>query len=198
MGGPGSGRHGGILTDKCEDYRPIDLAWLKRKGVLESWRWETINWSRGGEVHSSIQVKREHTGVRFRYHTRKRGDEWQDVNELMPFAYTRTNFRGRRRWFKCLSCGRNCRVLYGGTYYRCRICWGLRYESQYEPAWVRPISKAQKIRERLGGSLSLDDPFPEKPKGMHWKTYIWLKRQDDFLTNRWAALTMDWMGRFSG
>ena len=198
MGGPGSGRHGGILTDKCEDYRPVDLTWLKRSGILDSRRWATISWSRGGEVHSSIQVKREHTGVRFRYRTRNRGDEWQDVNELMPFAFTQTNFGGRRKWFECLSCGRNCRVLYGGTYYRCRTCWSLRYESQYEPAWVRPISKAQKIRERLGGSLSLDDPFPEKPKGMHWTTYNRLKRRDDFLTNRWAALTMDWMGRFSG
>ena len=198
MGGPGSGRFGGILTDKCEDYRPVDLAWLKRKGTLDSWGWSTITWSRGGEVRSSIQVKREEGGVRFRYRARNQGDEWEDVNELMPFAYTRTNFGGRRRWFECLSCRRNCRVLYGGKYYRCRRCWNLRYESQYEPAWVRPLSRAQKIRERLGGSGSLDELFPEKPKGMHWRTYNRLKRQDDLLTDRWATMTMDWMDKLTG
>jgi hypothetical protein len=28
-----------------------------------------------------------------------------------------------------------------------------------------------KIRTRLGGSGSLADDFPSKPKGMHWRTY---------------------------
>ena len=149
MGGPGSGRSGGILTDKCEDYRSVDLAWLRRKGIFDSWIWATITWSRGGEVRSSIQVKREDYGVRFRYRARNRGDEWDDVNELMPFACTRTNFGGRRRWFECLSCGRICRVLCGGKYYRCRTCWGLRYESQYEPAWARPISPPSKVTAAL-------------------------------------------------
>jgi hypothetical protein len=35
----------------------------------------------------------------------------------------------------------------------------------------RRMSQAQKIRKRLGGSVNLDEPFPEKPKGMHWRTY---------------------------
>ena len=35
----------------------------------------------------------------------------------------------------------------------------------------RILSQAQKIRERLGGSVSLFDAFPEKPRGMHRRTY---------------------------
>jgi hypothetical protein len=36
---------------------------------------------------------------------------------------------------------------------------------------ARLLSKAQNIRRRLGGSASMLDPFPEKPKGMWWRTY---------------------------
>jgi hypothetical protein len=35
----------------------------------------------------------------------------------------------------------------------------------------RAAHKARNIRIRLGGSGSLGDPAPEKPKGMHFMTY---------------------------
>lgn len=36
---------------------------------------------------------------------------------------------------------------------------------------ARALRKAQIIRQRLGGSGSLGDSFPDKPNGMHWRTY---------------------------
>lgn len=63
-------------------------------------------------------------------------------------------------------------ILYGvGRYFLCRHCYGLGYESQREDRADRLRNKAQEIRRRLGGSANLTMPFPEKPKGMHWKTY---------------------------
>jgi hypothetical protein len=63
-------------------------------------------------------------------------------------------------------------MLYlGRGYFLCRACLDLAYESQREDYTTRLISKAQKIRWRLGGSASLMEPFPPKPKGMHWHTY---------------------------
>jgi hypothetical protein len=50
-------------------------------------------------------------------------------------------------------------------------CYRLAYASQQESAHLRGLWKAQKIRMRLGGSASMLDHFPEKPKGMHWLTY---------------------------
>ena len=69
----------------------------------------------------------------------------------------------------------------GGGYFLCRSCLDLVYESQREDRATRLISKAQKIRGRLGGSTSLMDPFPAKPKGMHWRSYsqLYLKARRD-------------------
>jgi hypothetical protein len=128
--------------------------------------------------------------------TRSRGGDWQDVNELIPFVIRATRFSGHRRWFQCLSCRRRCQIIYGGSRFRCRRCYGLKYESQYEPAFGRAASRAHKILERLEYSGSLDDPFPPKPKGMHWKTYQWLVEEDERLQDLWAAGAMQLMMRF--
>ena len=43
----------------------------------------------------------------------------------------------------------------------------------------RLIMKAQKIRRQLGGSLSMVDSVPPKPRGMHWKRYERLRQRHD-------------------
>jgi hypothetical protein len=125
-------------------------------------------------------------GVRLVYKHRRPGSEWHDVSEFVPFAETTTNFAGRRQWFQCPSCGRRCRILYGRSYFRCRRCQGLKYETQYEPPFARAATQALKIRDRLGSKGGIDEPFPEKPKGMHWKTYHRLRAREERLQQSWA------------
>jgi hypothetical protein len=125
-------------------------------------------------------------------------DEWRDVNEFVPFAFTNQYLGGRRRWFQCKSCRRLCAVLYGGTHYRCRKCWNLAYQTQHEDAATRAITKAGKLRKRLGGSECTDDPFPAKPKGMHWRTYERLRETADALDERADNLGWARLGRLLG
>ena len=38
--------------------------------------------------------------------------------------------------------------------------------------FLRGIRRARKIRMRLGAGFSFAEPFPEKPPGMHRRTYL--------------------------
>jgi hypothetical protein len=196
MGGFRSGRHSGSAAGTCEDYHAVDLAWLGRKKMLTPGRSSTIRWSRAGQPTGLIGIVAHPHGVGISYRTRPWAGDWQEVKEFIPFVMTATNFSGRRRWFKCPSCGRACRVLYGGAWFRCRRCHRLRYRSQSEPSHQRAISRAQKVRMRLGGSASLAEPFPPKPKGMHRTTYHRLWAHDARLQNRWAAGMRGWLDQF--
>lgn len=195
MGGRGSGRPSGYGygVAKCNEYHSIDLAWVRRKNLFNVGRWSSLTWSRGGRETGSIRIECHADGVRLVYRQRKNDENWQDVNEFVPLVETPTAFGGKRQWFKCLSCGRSCRILYGGAHFRCRRCYKLKYESQYEASYARSCSQAHNLRKRLGQVGSLDEPFPPKPKGMHWKTYQQLEQRDQQLQNRWAVGVMQWM-----
>jgi hypothetical protein len=190
MGGRGSGRAAsfGLLAEKCEDYHSIDLAWLKKKNGLRLGYSGQITWSRRGTVTASIGYRIEASGLRLNYRHQRYGEtEWRYVDELIPFRTTDTPFNGQRLWFKCPSCQRACRILYGGALYRCRKCYRLKYETQYEPAFARAASRAYKIRERLGDRGSLDDPFPSKPKRMHAQTYLRLRESYEACLDCWTG-----------
>jgi hypothetical protein len=82
----------------------------------------------------------------------------------------------REVWRADASCGRRVAILYLGKYAVCRYCRQLAYECQREPPHYRALNRAQSIRMKLGGSASMAEPFPSKPKSMHWRTY-WRLRQ---------------------
>src|ERR1700692_2642395 len=51
------------------------------------------------------------------------------------------------------------------------------YESQREIPVSRAMRRAQMIKMRLGGSGDPFEPFPQKPRRMHWRTYVRLREQ---------------------
>jgi uncharacterized protein YukE len=147
-----------------------------------------------------MMMAAQQDGVRLLYHTKDGNGAPVDVNELVTFAYTPTRFGGQRQWFRCLKCYRRCRKLYGGRYFRCRLCYDLRYASQREDAAQRALSRAQKIAKRLhamwAGTTEEGYEFPPKPPRMRWVTYERLEKQYDRLQDRWGVATMARFGRY--
>ncbi len=197
MGGRGSGRPAsfGLFVDKCEDYLSIDITWMHRRKMLEPGQTGSLRWSRNEQQIAWIRYSVQTDGILLIYKTRSGEGDWRSVRDLIPFTWTNTNFGGRRQWFVCPGCRKPCRLIYGGSLFRCRKCHGLKYESQYEPSYSRACTQRHELRKRLGQVGSLDDPFPPKPKGMHWSTYEQLEARDDELQQRWARDVMDWLER---
>ena len=145
--------------------------------------------------HPSLVARRRGGGVH-RHAVRRKGgscspiatggddEEWQDVEEPVPIVWTPCHFGGSRPWFVCpgivngVPCGRRVGKLYGpGRYFLCRHCYRLAYQSQREQPHERALRRANSIRMRLGGEPGMLCPFPEKPKGMHWRTYERLRQR---------------------
>lgn len=195
MGGLGSGRTNQVgAAGKCERWRSIDLAELKRMGLLKpiaGGNIRAIVWHVDGRL-DKLGVIPGAKGVRFV----KRDDQGQLSSLFVPYVITSTMFGGLRKWFECPGCRRPCRVLYGTNSLRCRRCRRLRYASQSEaPPW-RAQRRAQNIRRRLGArGNSLDVPFPPRPRRMRWTTYGRLRSLDAALQDRWLVGMMAAVGK---
>ncbi len=168
-------------TEKC---RSLDVRRLYREGLLKSGYCFSWRWSRAGHDVASISafVYRDRVVLSYR-HRSGLGAEWEDVEEPVPLEWTPCNFGGERPWFICpgAGCGRRVAVLYGpGRYFLCRHCYDLSYQSQRDNKMYRALHRAQDNRWRLGGSANMTEPFPEKPKGMHWSTYerLWWEHHE--------------------
>jgi hypothetical protein len=48
----------------------------------------------------------------------------------------------------------------------------LSYQSQLESRLKRQIDKSYKARKKLGGEAGVEQIIPDKPKGLHWKSYF--------------------------
>jgi len=148
MGGFGSGRSSYSSAPTCESARSIDLAWLRRRGMLKPGRY-SLTWSSRGEPSGSISIVTQAEGVRLLYWFTGSNGERSSVNEFVPFAHTPTRFGGRRQWLMCLKCGRRCRRIFGGRHFRCRQCHGLTYASRNETSAQRAMHRADRIANRL-------------------------------------------------
>jgi hypothetical protein len=163
------GRWGGYGRRTVEQTRSVDIDALRRAGYI-------------GKPRSTWWVHRQRLsreGIR-PTHWSNNGTITLD-DQTLCIRQVPWHYGGKRAVFWC-ACGRMARKLYAprGQPWRCRHCYRLTYATRQASRPSRLLLKAQKIRERLGGSPSVCDDFPAKPKGMHWRRYerLWQAHED--------------------
>ena len=178
MGGYGSGRPPMYRTNMVEDCLSLDVNYLHRQGSLRPGSAGSLKWTRNGKRVSSIGFRMEGNQLILAYRHRSYGDKWEEVEEHVKVIYNPCQFGGTRPYFICpgvmngVVCGRRVVMLYAhSNYYFCRHCYRLKYSSQYEEPWDRALTRANKIRERLGGEWEMESMLAPRPKGMWHRTY---------------------------
>ena len=179
MGGIGSGNWYRFNSkDTTGSQKRIDVRFLKKQNYLRPDTCGSLSWSCNGEPNGSIRFTTLANGIQLNYRHRNYGEDWEEVEEVIHFEYTSCNYGGKRTWLLCPGCHKRVAIVYGaGKYFLCRHCYDLNYQTQHEDYYDRQISKSHEIRRKLGGEAGAANPFPEKPKGMHWKTYWKLYQQ---------------------
>jgi hypothetical protein len=193
--------YGGRTT--CESCKSIDVRRWHREGRLRAGQCFSCSWTRGGTPLGSISVRTETDVAILVFRHRSWGEtEWQSAEQRVPITWTACHLGGHRPWFRCTgytggrSCGRRVALLYlAGELFACRRCYGLAYASQQEAVHYRWLGKAQKIRMRLGGSPSMLEEFPDRPKGMHCLTYERLRRVHDLAQEKAMMGLMQFVDR---
>lgn len=187
MGGYGSGRHARGAA-RSDQFHKLDLAGFPREWFHRH-RTGSLTWSRGDYKTGSVGYRLSPDRMVLHYTVPQNGER-QHIEESFVMSATEQPFGGRRWWIECKGCGRRCRVLYGGAYFRCRQCYRLTYESQYERIYAPGVTRAMRVRQKLKGEMGLIHAFPDRPKGMHWRTWLRLREEDWDAAARLDALLM--------
>ena len=163
----------------------IDVRDLKAAGVLID---GDATWfgfrSPSGRVlgEANVEIRGESLLVRY-----TGTDDGEQHVQLIPLVGRPCHFGGHRTLLACPDCDCHVVALYcTHRIFRCRHCEELTYLSRRKKSHERGLSMAQDIRERLGGSRNLLEPFPDKPKHMHRATYESIRKRAKEFQARWA------------
>ena len=196
MGGRGSGRWYRWDAKRTVEECPfIDVNAWRRAGQLWPGHWFRVGWTYRGRDAGGIRVRTLTNAVELHYTVQQGTAPAAEMCERVGLAWTACRYGGQRPWLVCpgTACGRRVTKLYGaGGVFRCRHCHHLTYASRREPPHERALARAQDIRMRLGGSGSIEAPFPAKPKGMHWRTYRRLRAASEAARRASWGLAAAW------
>ena len=184
MGSFGLGNRGdGRRRHTCSECPSLDIRHLEKKGALVPGRVGNldIQW---GSKHLFLRFEAFPHILRLKHMDVGDRGEFTEALDIIELDHTPQRLGGKRAWFKCPNCGERCGILYQKKSFACRKCHGLAYASQLQSIQQRSYSQARKIRRSLGGSGSLDEPFPKKPSGMHQSTYERLIERHDAYIER--------------
>ncbi len=200
MGGFGSGRYAASSRDTIEDLPFFGIKDWVAKGLIRPGNAFDLIWAdEDGHPEASIDIRIEkvssvhpalvgllpagssvpdHLQAVLEYSAGRAPDDVRPITDAIALAQSPRGFAGQSWRFCCPGCARRVADLYpGGDFFRCRKCCGLLYRSQRETRQARGLKKSVRIRQQLGGTGEYGEPVPERPKGMHWRTYQRLLEQ---------------------
>jgi hypothetical protein len=199
MGGYGSGQRYSS-RNTTDDHLALDIRRMSREGWLKPGARCVTTWSNRGVNKASIASRANTHEIRLEYRHQSPGKEWESIDYVVRLDRTECHFGGSRVWFICprLGCGNRTALLYCSRYFVCRHCLALGYQSQRDTPADRNLAKAQAIRYRLCGSADAIAPFPQKPKGMHERTYLRLRTTSSMALHRANWITGQRLGTSTG
>jgi hypothetical protein len=195
MGGRGSGRQWGTVRGTTAECPALDVRRLQKGELLLPGRSFPCEWTESGKKVASVYVRTYEDRIELSYdHLGAIG--WKRQHYAVSLEWLPCHYGGRRPWFRCpaIGCGRRVAIIYGRGPFACRQCHRLAYPSQRLVGFRRAVNRAQAIRKRLGGTANLFEPFPKKPKGMHWRTFLRLR---DHYEDANAASWPGWIRRLA-
>jgi hypothetical protein len=148
------GRYYFDKKDTVEDCRSVSISFLKKQGYFSepccmSSRvfWKNCYGEETGSIGIVVSTIEDENFVRFYYTvTDRNSGEKTNYDYKVQLTTTPCNFGGVRYWFICplsrngVYCGRRVGKLYkapGASYFGCRHCYDLSYESRNEPRLAR-------------------------------------------------------------
>lgn len=179
------GRYRGGGRDTTDQYNNISIKRFKERWYLKEWfsnSW-TIEWSRNGEVQSSMSVwsYTDNTALWFSFSWIDREtQERKSYHHAIWLTKTPCNYWWYRYWLVCPRCWKKHGKLYvAGNGFYCRKCLNLCYSEQNEGRYYRYMNKvypkyylAEKLRE------TIKYPTRNGKYTRKYKTYLKLMRSD--------------------
>ena len=164
----------------------LDVRHMRRTGVLQPGARSTWQWTRDdGEPAGTIVTIMDHDRPRLTldYSTRRAGEtDWTPRKVHVWLDTTPCHYGGERTWLRCPHCHTRRAVLFSvDGAFACRACHDLAYTSTREDEASACDRRIRAIADRLGsdgnGRRGFLWTMPDKPKGMHWRTYDHLTRE---------------------
>lgn len=174
MGGFGSGRSG--RKAKSNMLCGFSVTQCRQNGVLIPGKKSVIRWKFWGNPAGAVTTHATETALVVSYALPGAILGPLRHDHSVRYLFSECHYGGRRMWFECPSCGRRVGKLFvRAERVICLDCGNLTYNTRCKGKGDRAISAMHTIERLLGAVPS--GSLPDKPKGMHWRTYIGLARR---------------------
>ena len=155
----------------------LKIKTLKESGCLEPGFAGTLSWPGTGLSSSAIRFRSEEDRILLDDPSNSKPDHCGRQVLAIPLERLPCHFGGYRTWLRCPSCnGRTTSLFILARQFACRVCHGLKYESQQANKIDRLADRINRIFTRLGSQKTeIFSAIPKRPPRMHLKTYSRLR-----------------------